>query len=431
MTEPPAPSTLRSQLVSSVERLEELLAKLPGPIGKEVKLRIGELRTLLAEQRAPRLAVVGRRGSGKSSLVNAIFGAKIAELGHERAMTAKGEWHTYNGALGALDILDTRGLQEGAPPEGADAKASPLESILQEVKTKAPDIVLFLIKASDVDAAVDEDLRLLSELSKSVDGQYRIKPPIVAVVTHCDEVEPKSVRLHEAATEDAADLAEKTGRITRIERLLEEKIRAIPGLRDQLVTVLGISAYQSWRADGTRRADERWHIDELVSFLFHELPDQARVELARLAQVQKLQIDIANRLTLLVAGICAAVAATPIPVADILPITALQVSLVTAIGHVSGRTVTAKTAGEFLVAMGVNVGAGFALRETARALVKFVFPGGGMYVSAAVAYAGTMALGRSAVAYFIRGVSSEDAKAAFSSVYKSVKRERSEKNDHE
>ncbi len=76
--------------------------------------------------------------------------------------------------------------------------------------------------------------------------------------------------------------------------------------------------------------------------------------------------------------------------------------LVTTIGYVSGRSLTKDTALEFLAATGVNVGAGLVLRETARAFLKLL-PGVGSIASAAVAFAGTMAIGEAAAAYFIDG----------------------------
>jgi uncharacterized protein (DUF697 family) len=59
------------------------------------------------------------------------------------------------------------------------------------------------------------------------------------------------------------------------------------------------------------------------------------------------------------------------------------------------------------------VGAAFVLREAARALIKFVFPAGGALVSAGVAFAGTMALGAAAKAYFVHGQPIDAARKVF------------------
>jgi uncharacterized protein (DUF697 family) len=65
-----------------------------------------------------------------------------------------------------------------------------------------------------------------------------------------------------------------------------------------------------------------------------------------------------------------------------------------------------------VAALGANIGVGFALRETARAAAKFI-PMWGNAISGAVAGAGTYAMGRAATAYFIEGVSLDDARGIF------------------
>ena len=85
--------------------------------------------------------------------------------------------------------------------------------------------------------------------------------------------------------------------------------------------------------------------------------------------------------------------ATPIPVADILPITATQVGLITGIAYLSGRELSKDATKEFLVALGANLGAAFALRELARAVGKIALPIGGELLSAGVAAAGTWGIG--------------------------------------
>jgi uncharacterized protein len=87
--------------------------------------------------------------------------------------------------------------------------------------------------------------------------------------------------------------------------------------------------------------------------------------------------------------------------------------MITGIAYLSGRELSKKSAMKFLAALGVNVGVGFALREAARALIKFVFPGTGNVVSASVAFAGTWAIGEATIAYFIEGASVAEAKRRF------------------
>ena len=95
------------------------------------------------------------------------------------------------------------------------------------------------------------------------------------------------------------------------------------------------------------------------------------------------------------------------------------------IGYVGGRPLSMKTATEFLAAMGVNVGAGFALRQIARSLLKLV-PGAGSLASGAVAFAGTMGIGEAAASYFIDGVSIDAARSRLSDA---VSRARRNKDD--
>jgi uncharacterized protein (DUF697 family) len=113
-----------------------------------------------------------------------------------------------------------------------------------------------------------------------------------------------------------------------------------------------------------------------------------------------------------VTAICAAVGTQPIPLADFPILTSLQATMVAAIMHISGREWNVKLAGEFIAALGANIGAGLVLREGARAAAKLV-PIWGNAISGAVAGGGTYTIGRSASAYFIEGVSLTDARHMF------------------
>jgi uncharacterized protein (DUF697 family) len=316
-----------------------------------------------------------------------------------------------------MSILDTRGLQEGSAPAESDVANSALESIAVELRTKAPDLVVFVAKATEVDAAIDADLDAVEKVYEEVRRAHRLEPPLVCVVTHADLLEPKATKLQDAAREPPEDVEEKLRHVTAAEGAITRKIDARPRLRDRHTTTMGVSAYMSWRekaAGGpTLRADERWRIDELALALFRQLPDSSRAELARATQVRAVQEELATTLTKSIAAVCAGIGAAPIPVADVVPLTALQASLVASIAWVGGRTIDRKGAAEFIGGLGANVGVAFVLREGFRALMKVVAPGGGPVISAAIAFSGTMAIGSAATAYFIRGVSLADARKVF------------------
>ncbi|HEY1693983.1 MAG TPA: GTPase [Polyangiaceae bacterium] len=400
-------------LAKTIARIEELLERLPLDAARDARVRIATLRQVLLEKRPPALVLVGRRGAGKSSLVNALFGAKVAELGHVTAQTGRGRWYRYERGGGAMSILDTRGIQEGSLPAEADAAKTALESIAVELRAQAPDVVVFVAKASEVDAAIDADLDALEKVYDEVRRAHRLEPPLIAVVTHCDLLEPKSTRLHRADKEPEDDVAEKKRHVAEAEQALVRKLDGRDKLRPRHVATVGTSVYMSWKNDGTLRADERWHVDELAMKLFEHLPDASRAELARATQVRAVQEDLATSLTKATAAVCAGIGAAPVPFADTIPLTALQAGLVAGIAWIGGRSVDKKGAGEFVGALTANVGVAFALREGFRQLMKVIAPGGGAIVSATVAFSGTMAIGAAAKAYYIHGVSLEKARRIF------------------
>jgi uncharacterized protein (DUF697 family) len=97
--------------------------------------------------------------------------------------------------------------------------------------------------------------------------------------------------------------------------------------------------------------------------------------------------------------------------------------MVSGIMYISGRERSLRAATEFVGALGVNVGAGMLLREGTRALLKF-FPGWGNVVCGMVAGAGTYAMGRAAIVYFLEGLSIKDARRTYLSSRKKRTREK-------
>jgi uncharacterized protein (DUF697 family) len=300
-----------------------------------------------------------------------------------------------------MRILDTRGLGDRTRPESANFKNA-IDEIEAAVADECPDAILFLCKAKEVDAQIGQDLANVKEIRAFLQKKHLYAAPVVAVVTQVDELDPKRVeppyadetkRHHIAVAVEAIDAALREAGI--------ESAKTIP-----------VSAYAEYEGE-SRSYDNYWNVDALVEYLLEVLPQSAQVQLARLSRERGAQKRVARKLTASASAVAAGIAAVPIPIADILPITATQIGLITGIAYVSGRELSTKSAREFLVALGANLGASVALRETARALIKFVFPGGGSAISAGIAFAGTWAIGEAASAYFVDRKPIEEAKEVF------------------
>lgn len=380
---------------------ERAIARLPEAQNRSSKNELVILKELLMDARPPKLMILGRRGAGKSSLINAIFGEKMAAVGSVLSETGRPTWYTYPSPRGEMKILDTRGLGDRTRPEAANFQDA-LDEIRAVLSDEWPDALLFLCKAKDVDSHIAQDITNIEEVRKFIAEKHRYQVPIVAVVTQVDELDPKRV-------EPPYDHETKRRNIETAVRTIEE---ALTEKGIALARVIPVSTYAEYEG-GERIYDNYWNIDVLVDYLVEILPRSAQVQMARLTRLRAVQEKLARKLTAAAAAVSGGIAATPIPVADIVPLTALQIGLIMGIAYVSGREMSKTAAREFLVALGANVGAAFVLREGARALAKFVFPGAGSAVSAGVAFAGTWGIGEAAIAYFIENRPIEEAKERF------------------
>ena len=94
--------------------------RLPDPPREHIKKEVQKFKTMIMDNRPPRILILGRRGAGKSSLVNAIFMQRVADVGSVVAETGKAQWHTWKNSKGSINILDTRGTGDNTQPESAN-----------------------------------------------------------------------------------------------------------------------------------------------------------------------------------------------------------------------------------------------------------------------------------------------------------------------
>jgi predicted GTPase len=394
-------SDLKSMFATISDLAERAIDRIPEPQGRSTKNELLILKELLMDARPPKLMILGRRGAGKSSLINAIFGEKVAATGSVLSETGRPAWYSYPSDRGEMKILDTRGLGDRTRPESSNFQDA-LQEIFAVLLDDWPDAILFLCKAKEVDAHIAQDIANVEAVRKFIAEKHRYEAPVVAVVTQVDELDPKRV-------EPPYDNETKRSNIETAVRTIQE---ALTERGIALARVIPVSTYAEYE-DGEKVYDNYWNVDVLVDYLVEVLPRSAQVQMARLTRLRAVQEKLARKMTAAAAAVAGGIAAVPIPVADILPITALQIGLISGIAYVSGREVSKSAAREFLVALGVNMGAAFVLREGARALAKFVFPGGGSAISAGIAFAGTWGLGEAAIAYFIEKRPIEEARERF------------------
>ena len=166
--------------------------------------------------------------------------------------------------------------------------------------------------------------------------------------------------------------------------------------------------------------DGRYNIENLRTVLENSIVDvDAQRGLKMAFNLNELIQRLAKRMNVVFSGIASAISLTPIPIADLYVLLTLQALLVTLIVLLSGREISIESAMEFIFSMGGVAAAGNVFRLAAHQLVKLI-PIGGSAISAAIAYAGTYAIGKAAISYYIDGKDIKEVKKTFNKDKKSI-----------
>lgn len=391
--------------------IEQLIDKVPGNLISQKQRRklidaitddedLNALLEGLKNPRPPRFVLVGRTGVGKSSLINAMSGKYLAEVSDVEIGTKKARRFTYESEGQVyFEVIDTRGIGES---ETFDTKAEDeLAGVIREFR---PDALLFLQKATER-AHIDKDVLVTKQLMEKTGGEL----PLIAILTHIDELNPSRIKEPDLYPKDKIDLiAEKTGQLERI--FMQYGLDA--------TAILPVSSYIEWSRDPDNAPDgEHDHpeiafdgrkgIEELLDFLEESLDVRAAIHLGLTVRLNRVATRIAERFIRIFSALSATVALSPIIASDIAVLLTLQSMLMMIIAYLSGRELEFKTARDLLISLGGIGATGFTLRMVAQQGSKFanlVFPGAGSALSASIASGGTYAIGKAAIAYYLRGV---------------------------
>lgn len=386
----------RSEAAQTLADLEAVLARIPGLSQLSADLRA--IRALVIDGRPPRVAAIGRRGSGKSSLANALLGARLLDVGAVDDTTREPQWIDLERNQRKIRWIDTPGLRAGGNPERADRVAALLAK-------DPPDVLLFCVRSTQVDAGIDDDIDDLKSILTALESRAKVKPPVLAVITRVDELAPPVPKQPPFGDEKRRNIDQS---IDVLRRHLERRTITVSD-------VVAVAAYTKHFSDGTIAIDWRHNIDRLASSLFDALPQHAQTEAAMAFEASRaLRRRVARRIITGTTSIAFFVGAAPLP-HDLVVLTPLQGVMVMGISFLADRGSRARLVAEWTAGMGLNVGAGVALRAAARSLVKLV-PGFGGAISGAVAAGGTWALGQAAIKYFIDGATIDETREEFERV---------------
>jgi len=365
---------------SEIDETEDWLKVLDRlPFVGSIKRDTTALRNLLYDRRAPRVAVVGASGSGRTALANGLLNAMTFGPGGAAPSPESGTWVRID--------ADGRKMEWLELPTDRDPAAL-IELARRAFDEAVPDVVIGVVEA-EAEAREAPPLRdALAALRDCSKEAYDATPPLLVVLSKVDALPPGGeAPPYSDGKRHGIDLALGA---------LREHLSGLALAEDAFVPA-------SAKPYDDEPHDPRYNLDGLGEAILSRLPDSAKVEAVRALDVgREAHRVVARSLVNSCSAIAVTVGLAPIPFADAFVLLPLQGAMVTGIAYVSGRRWDKKVAMEFLGSLGAVGSAGVGLRWGAQQLVKLV-PGAGTLVGASVAGAGTLAIGRSAMAYFIDG----------------------------
>ncbi|KAM3101879.1 YcjF family protein [Phormidesmis sp. 146-12] len=338
----------------------------------------GILQKVRSELPTTEAILVGKPQAGKSSIVRGLTGVSAEIIGQGfRPHTRFTQRYNYpTDDLPLLVFTDTVGLGDGTQ-ETTEVIGELVEEIQENEETRAK-VLILTVKITD----------FATDTLKQIAGRIRQQHPEVPcllVVTCLHELYPSEVMDHPTYPPDYEDT----------NRAFAALQKGFQGLFDRAIQI-----------DFTLEEDgftpTFYGLETLVDALADLLPEAEARTISQLLddrdagkQISDIYREAGRRYILPFSVMAGALAAIPLPLATMPVLTALQVSMVGALGQLYGQTLTPSQAGGVVSA----IAGGFVAQAIGRELIKFI-PGFGSVIAASWATAYTWSLGETACVYF-------------------------------
>ena len=416
-------------------KIGDMIDKLPNVVPEQVRnllknqiLGDTELKNLMEGidfHRPPRIFLIGRTGVGKSSLINALCNTYIAAVDDTKSCTENVQvYKCMDGERVLMEILDTRGIAES---ESLNNEISAEDMLINQINEFSPDVAIFMLSCTHRDD-INSDVLFLKKLAKSYADINNLRLPIITVINKCDEMSPARLKVPSQYSQNKID---------NINKVVQNYKSIIVRNGLQIDDIIAVSSLIDWKTPDELEInaeninnlpksdienlqiafDGRYNIEKLFDIMeeaIHEF--DAKMGLRMATRLTEVVHRMAKHLNRIFSGISATVALSPIPISDIYVLLIIQAILVCLIASLSGRDISLETGKEFILSMGGITGVGYSFKlfsQQVSKLLNVVVPGSGSVASSSIAYAGTSAIGKAAISYYIDGKDLKEAKMLF------------------
>lgn len=357
-----------------------------------------QISAMMGQEVKPRILMIGKTGVGKSSVLNALFGKSVFNIGVTPTTMDFDEqiWHTSKGDIVAIDAPGFSDPSVDATIDGKDYD----EAILDFAEKSGAHMALLIIKSDD--RALEPECQFLKKWYQRPNLRTF---PIITVINQIDKMDPvqvwkpESINLANPITKKSKNIRQYIDWVFSL-----EEFRSL-NMADRIVA---FAAPNPNPEDEDEEPRAPYNVEFLKHKIYELLPVAAKTLFARAAQ---MQYEEGERLVNYYAGgAAAAVVANPLPGSDFLSISAVQVAMTIHLGRLYNMQMTKQVAISILTPV-LN---SFAGRFIAHTIISWI-PGAKNIVGAPLAFGLTELVGKSINSLFREGkynITAEDIQNA-------------------